>query len=697
MQYFSILNKLRYFPCGSLSAPPLKSIFLAVHLRRICCREGETERIRLGNETTNKEPYKMKTFLIREIVKFLTALSTVFIVHSASGITRWKGETSGFWDVSTNWAGGFPSSTTNVQLDHQNQASTYTVVVQGAALTDKLWLQNYGDIPVRVTVNATGDLQLYNLRLGGSLTDRETSFTIDGGTVTGLGPVNAATGTTTSFLIGDNSGCDATMMVSNGGSLSILGVKDLTIASGAESTGHLIVTNGTVQVSDSLVIGKGQGSSGELLVSGTSSISVTGSLQVAKSELGALAATGVVSVAGGLLECGAINIGANGNGTFTLTDGEVRALAGGIVLGREGFPGRLNVDGGTLETVASSLSLGQTSSSGFLTMTDGVATVDGDISVGAASQGAGAIDLSGGAINTQQLVVGAATTGTGTVNISGGSLNASTSIQIGLIGSGTLTLEDGLLSSTSLAVGPGVGAACHLLGGELVLNGLDNDSIQISSGVVHIEQTLVKWANSNVTAWVTDAVARDVLTWSDGVAAGTYSSNGFDGRLVNGTTALYWDNLDNGSQFDQSALWVEQLSAEELYDVWAADNGLSGTDAEPTANPDYDQLVNLAEYALGGNPNDTLDTGILPTRGFVEADGTKWFEYVYRRRTDAVDRGLIYVVELSTKLEPDGWSDTGYTTTDPVPDGDGFEAVTNRVSAGAYSTLFMRLQITLGQ
>ncbi len=237
---------------------------------------------------------------------------------------------------------------TTIRLDHMNQASAYTVLVQGMARTDKLWVEDYGDLPVGVTVNAGGDLQLYDLRLGGKLADRATSLTIDGGMVTGLGPTNPVTGTATSFSIGDNAGCDATLTVRNGGSLSVLGDKDLTLASGGSSTGRLVVSNGTVEVSDSLIIGKGQGSYGEMLVSGTSVVSVTGALQVAKSELGEAVATGRVSVASGLLECGAINIGANGEGVVTVSDGTVRAFAGGIVLGREGSDGRLNVHGGNL-------------------------------------------------------------------------------------------------------------------------------------------------------------------------------------------------------------------------------------------------------------------------------------------------------------------------------------------------------------
>jgi hypothetical protein len=620
-------------------------------------------------------------------------LYLVCVAGSASGITRWKGSTTGFWDSPINWAGGFPTTNTTVQLDHQVQTNAYTVVVRNSALNDKLWLQGFGELPVRVTVSAGGNLQLYNLRMGGSQTDRETSFTIDGGLVTGLGPVNPVTGTVTSFSIGDNSGCTATLTVSNGGSLAILGQKDLTIASGGGSSAHLIVTNGMIEVSDSLIIGKGQGSYGELLVSGTSLISVTGTLQVAKSELGAVAATGVVSVASGLLECGAINIGANGEGLFTLNDGVVRALGGGLVLGREGFAGRLNVHGGTIETVGSSMSLGHTDSSGFLTMTSGVVTVDGVISAGSASKAAGAIELAGGTINTRQLVAGAAATSTGTVSITGGTLNAVDSIQIGLLGSGTLTLGDGLLASTNLYVGPGAAARCNLVGGGLVLHGSDRDSFQISNGVVHIERTLVKWANSNVTDWVTDVVERGVLTWTNGFAPGTYSSNGFDGRRVNGNTALYWDNLDNGSQFSRSAIWVEELATETPYEAWASKYGLSGSNAELSANPDLDGLVNLTEYGLGGNPTNAMDVGILPVFGMVTADGTNWFEYVYRRRSDAAARGLLYYVELNTNLVSGAWTNTGYIVTGTGAFDAGFEVVTNRVPIEAFSTLFTRLGI----
>jgi autotransporter-associated beta strand protein len=39
------------------------------------------------------------------------------------------------------------------------------------------------------------------------------------------------------------------------------------------------------------------------------------------------------------------------------------------------------------------------------------------------------------------------------------------------------------------------------------------------------------------------------------------------------------------------------------FDQWALDNGLTGNDALPTADPDHDGIPNLDEFAFGGNPS----------------------------------------------------------------------------------------------
>jgi hypothetical protein len=127
------------------------------------------------------------------------------------------------------------------------------------------------------------------------------------------------------------------------------------------------------------------------------------------------------------------------------------------------------------------------------------------------------------------------------------------------------------------------------------------------------------------------------------------------------------------------------------YDTWAGSYGLV---QGPAGDDDLDGQKNLLEYALGGNPTNGTDAAsILPTPGMVQAGGTNWLQYVYRRRTDYPDRGLTYYLELNTNLVTGVWTNSGYTVTGTGPLETGFEAVSNRVSTAVKSKQFLRLKV----
>jgi len=52
------------------------------------------------------------------------------------------------------------------------------------------------------------------------------------------------------------------------------------------------------------------------------------------------------------------------------------------------------------------------------------------------------------------------------------------------------------------------------------------------------------------------------------------------------------------------------ISVVSSFDNWATQNGLSGVNAQPTADPDKDGFSNEKEFAFGGNPN-TGNAGLL--------------------------------------------------------------------------------------
>ncbi len=130
---------------------------------------------------------------------------------------------------------------------------------------------------------------------------------------------------------------------------------------------------------------------------------------------------------------------------------------------------------------------------------------------------------------------------------------------------------------------------------------------------------------------------------------------------------------------------IEPLTT--LYDEWLTEFDLAETNL--LADSDFDGMDNLTEYALGGNPINDDAVAILPDS---ELNG-EWLEYVYRRRTDAETRGLIYRVEAGTNLVSGSWTTNAVQETGTGALGSDFEFVTNRLDSSFNAEGFIRLRI----
>lgn len=108
----------------------------------------------------------------------------------------------------------------------------------------------------------------------------------------------------------------------------------------------------------------------------------------------------------------------------------------------------------------------------------------------------------------------------------------------------------------------------------------------------------------------------------------------------------------------------------------------------PLADADGDGVVNLLEYAQGGNPR-LAETASEPSSGL--ADGRLTLTYV--RRTDALD--LTYVVEHASSLNGAPWQSgpahTQQISTTPL--GGGLERITVRATASGAAQSFLRLRV----
>ncbi|MCK4565581.1 MAG: endo-1,4-beta-xylanase, partial [Verrucomicrobia bacterium] len=135
------------------------------------------------------------------------------------------------------------------------------------------------------------------------------------------------------------------------------------------------------------------------------------------------------------------------------------------------------------------------------------------------------------------------------------------------------------------------------------------------------------------------------------------------------------------------------ISADGLYDEWVALYPGIGSSTNLTDNPDGDPLSNLAEYALGGDPANGSDVGYVPANTMLELGGTNYFEYVYAKRNDAADRGLIYSLELTDDLLSDSWTNGNVEVVGTGTLDTEFDSVTNRVPTVGEDQGFIRLWI----
>lgn len=164
------------------------------------------------------------------------------------------------------------------------------------------------------------------------------------------------------------------------------------------------------------------------------------------------------------------------------------------------------------------------------------------------------------------------------------------------------------------------------------------------------------------------------------------------GQTATANLAVSWEKLDGSTNEAQLPVSATVGSPQEYFDAWAAAYGLPGGTNHLFADPDGDKLVNLFEYASGGNPTNTLDHAILPF-GRLGSNGE--FQYNYRRRIDAATRGLSYDLQGTANLSAALWSTNAIVEVGSGPMNAEFESVTNEVQLERQA--FGRLNIGLGK
>ena len=102
-------------------------------------------------------------------------------------------------------------------------------------------------------------------------------------------------------------------------------------------------------------------------------------------------------------------------------------------------------------------------------------------------------------------------------------------------------------------------------------------------------------------------------------------------------------------QIETVSINVVDLQGATGYDFWLADHLLESPDGDSDADPDLDGFINLLEYGLNGDPNDSGNTGVSPEMAQVDIGGTNYLQYVHVRRTGD-DLGIDYNLKETEDL-----------------------------------------------
>lgn len=137
-----------------------------------------------------------------------------------------------------------------------------------------------------------------------------------------------------------------------------------------------------------------------------------------------------------------------------------------------------------------------------------------------------------------------------------------------------------------------------------------------------------------------------------------------------------------------STVGIAVLAVKELqpgYDGWSAMHDLTGGTND---DDDSDELLNVYEYGLGGDPKDPGDQGTLPD--MVVSNGVASYTHVLLTDSAA---DITYVAEQTSDLVNVPWANANWTTitTNTTTDAN-FDEVEYQTSGE--STLFFRLRIT---
>jgi autotransporter-associated beta strand protein len=408
-------------------------------------------------------------------------------------------------------------------------------------------------------------------------------LTLQGGTVTFQPPTDSA----------------INAPISGAGALAKSGSTTLTLAGANSFSGNVAINSGALRLTRSDSLGTGtktitmtNGSAGKcriILAGGASPIVLPAGISINSSNNDA-ALPAVLNESGDNTIQGNFTLTAGGGGTrmfsqagsLTLS-GVIKPNTGGRVVHLDG-PGAGIVSGVIADQNATNILALEKVGTGTWTLS-GVNTFTGNSAVRA-----GTLLVNGSLASTVTVHAGGTLGGTGTVaGLSLATGTATVSPGSGGIGklaaTGTATLGAGARYLWEIHDWTGAaGAGADLLEcGTLSLTVTPANPLVIAV----TPNQLVNFQNT----------ARTFV-----IASGTSSMTGFNAAAIQINSSAFpaasgtWTARQTGNTLE--------LSYEpDGYESWIAATGLTGTAAEPTADPDADGMANLIEWVIGGEPN----------------------------------------------------------------------------------------------
>jgi hypothetical protein len=197
--------------------------------------------------------------------------------------------------------------------------------------------------------------------------------------------------------------------------------------------------------------------------------------------------------------------------------------------------------------------------------------------------------------------------------------------------------------------------AAHLGGVSIVKGDLfpvaAGDTVVFALNYTASNGEMVFWDSKNNNARTnTTTVAGNFTTAKKMRLAGSDNTGQYMDGMI-GEVKIFASSLSPDDFNAQRTALASKWGAAEIpkYTRWASGWGVNiGSE---TNDYDSDELNNLCEYALGGNPtNGTVDPAVLPE---LIKTGSG-FDYVYVQRND--DPALVYTVKAATNLFSPSWT-----------------------------------------